>query len=356
MISRHAVLTCLILAGVLASEPALANEKPRLDGVVLRVATWGGSWRDNLREFVGKALEERGATVEYIVGTPQEHLAKLIAARGQSTTPFDVVEISDNNTRDWLKSNFLADIDYTKIPNAAALDPRFRQKHLVSTSQTQDGIAWNTEKFREAGVAAPKTYADLMNPKLKGFVAFPTISLVHAIKALSAVSHELGGDESNVDPALDFVRKMEVQLYWRSSVDLLAKFKSGDIWAAPWHVGWVVRGREAGVPLAMAWPEIGSKRGIASVVWAGIVERTKQQEAAAAFLNHYLEAEPQFLFAKASGVVPQSADAAAKLAETPALKATLLLSPEQREALYYPRFDEIDVRDWTNRWNRKVLH
>lgn len=343
------------LAGCMAVTAALAQEQPRFDGVTLRVATWGGSWRDNLRDIVAAGLESRGAKVEMIVGTPQDHLAKLIAARGQATPPFDVVELSDNNRQDWMKAGFLADLNYGNIPNAKSIEERFRSPKMVSTTQSQDGIAWNTEKFREAGIPEPKSYADLMNPKLKGYVAFPDITTVHAIKAITSISYQLGGTEADVDQALRYVKGLGVQLYWKSSVDLLAKFKSGDIWAAPWHVGWVVRGREAGVPLAMAWPKIGNQSGTVTLVWIGVIRNSNNARAAEYLINQYLDAVTQEVFATATGVIPQSAAAAAKLLEKPMLKEVMKLTPEERASLYYPDFDKIDPRDWTNRWNRQVL-
>src|SRR4051794_18716641 len=92
--SAHLLLGILALAGALAIGPARADE-PRFDGVVLRVATFGGGWDKAVHEFIGVELEKRGGKVEYVLAPPRDALARLIAARGRQI-PFDVVEMADN--------------------------------------------------------------------------------------------------------------------------------------------------------------------------------------------------------------------------------------------------------------------
>lgn len=347
--------SALIGASVLLSSvTSVAAEEERFDGVVLRISTWGGTWRDNLRQSVAAQLEARGATVEFIEGTPQTALAKLIAARGMEV-PFDLVEMSDNNRAEWSKSGFLANIDYANVPNSADMDKRFTLPDLVSTTQTQDGIIYNVEKLREAGIEPPKSYADLNDPELKGYVSFPDISTVHAIKALSGIARELGGNEGDIDPAMKFVHDLDAQTYWKSAVDLMSKLKTGDVLVAPWHAGQVIRGRRAGIPLAIAFPTIGENAGVLSAVWIGVVKDSPNQRAAEFFINEYLSDEAQYEFAMANGSLPQSAAAVARMAEDAQQNEVLLLTPEERAKIYYPDFGTIDIADWTRRWNTEVL-
>jgi spermidine/putrescine-binding protein len=42
----------------------------------IKVATWGGSWRDSLDKTIGSQFKAQ-ASVEYVVDTPQGNLAKL---------------------------------------------------------------------------------------------------------------------------------------------------------------------------------------------------------------------------------------------------------------------------------------
>lgn len=334
--------------------PAHAQEQ-RFDGVTLRVATWGGSWRDRVRDLVAADMEQRGAKVDFVVGSPRDNMTKLIAARGQKTPPFDLMEMSDNDTKSMQEGAFLMNINYQDIPNAKSLDPRFRQPQLVSPWMSQDGIVYNVDKFKAAGIPPPERYSDLLNPKLKGWVSFPDITVVHGLKGIIGAAYERGGSESKPESGMEMVKQMNSTLYWKSSVDLLAKFKSGDIWAAPWHAGWAVRGREAGIPLAITYPLIAGKRGILSVTWIGIVKGTQQVKAAEYFINRYLDIEVQQKMGRENGVIPQNPKAAEMFRQDPLLRELMLLSPEQMTKTFYPDFAIIEQSDWSDRWNRIVL-
>ena len=72
-----ALVAVALVAGL--APPATAGE---LDGVTLRVGSWGGSWQKIQRELIATKLEAMGAKVEFVKGNPSANLAKLIAARG----------------------------------------------------------------------------------------------------------------------------------------------------------------------------------------------------------------------------------------------------------------------------------
>src|SRR5262245_54391021 len=60
----------------------------QFDGVTVRLATFGGKWRDIVESHVTKEFEKEGGKIEYVLGQPANNMAKLIAARGQEA-PFD---------------------------------------------------------------------------------------------------------------------------------------------------------------------------------------------------------------------------------------------------------------------------
>src|SRR5260370_42590384 len=57
---------------------------------VIRVATWGGAWRDSLEKNVAGYLGEEGIRLQYVLGNPEENITKLITARRQGPVPFDM--------------------------------------------------------------------------------------------------------------------------------------------------------------------------------------------------------------------------------------------------------------------------
>ena len=115
MIGKQRWLALALLA--LSVMPVQAQEE-RFDGVTIRVATWGGSWRDRMQELIGAEFEKRGGKVEYVIGNALENFNKLIAARGQKP-PFDVMEFQSDLWKPLLDAGFLAPLPFAKLPNAA---------------------------------------------------------------------------------------------------------------------------------------------------------------------------------------------------------------------------------------------
>src|SRR4029077_8687631 len=115
-------------------------------GGSIKVATWGGSWRDSLDKTIGEKIRAAGGTVDYVVDTPQGNLAKLVAARGQSA-PFDNMESGLELVQLMAADRFIQDLDYDKIPNGKALPAYARAKNYVMSVASMDGIVYNNEKL-----------------------------------------------------------------------------------------------------------------------------------------------------------------------------------------------------------------
>src|ERR1700722_7791211 len=110
----------LLLALTLSGSAAAQNE--RFDGTTIRVATWGGSWRDRIQELIGQEFEKRGGHIEYVIGNPLDNFNKLIASRGQRP-PFDVVEFQADTWRPLVETGMLEQLPRTEIPNASEAVP-----------------------------------------------------------------------------------------------------------------------------------------------------------------------------------------------------------------------------------------
>ena len=348
----------LILGGALcAGAIALAgghgaNAEERFDGMTLRVATWGGSWRDRIQELIGSELEKRGAKVEYVIGNALENFNKLVAARGQKP-PFDVMEFQSDLWKPLLDSGFLMPLPYASIPNAAGLGGTQKGKETVSTWTLEEGVVYNAAKFKELGLAKPTRYSDLFNSKLAGRIAWPDIS--YGPYALIGLSTESGGDELNVDPGLKRLKEANVGYFYRSSVELSTKFASGDVWAAPWHAGWALRVSRTGVPLAMAFPQVKDRKGVIASGMVGIVKGTEVPAAAEFFVNRYLSPEVQEALGRANGVAPVNPAALAAMQKDPKLAELMLLTPQSIGEAYAINWSKIDLASIIDKWNHEML-
>jgi putative spermidine/putrescine transport system substrate-binding protein len=345
------MLVTLVLIGLAATGTAPPAWAQKLDGT-LRVATWGGSWKDSIHALIGQRLEAMGVKVEYVIGNPAENFAKLVAARGKEA-PFDVMEGAPDLVEPMVREGFLAKLNLARLPNAAGLPDFAVSDYYVMTSAAQDGIAYNEKKFQELGLPKPQRYSDLSHPKLQGHVAFPDVTVTMHWHAVVGLAYDAGGDEGRLDRAIEQVKKIKPLYYYPSSTDLVSKFNLGDVWAAPFHAGWVIRVKRTGFPLAHAHPRIGDKQGTLWQVYAHITKTARNVPAAEAFVNAYLDPEVQFEFAKKTGVVPIKKSARERLAKDPEAGGVLMLSDQDMSSAFRIDWKRLDAEKWRETWNRQ---
>lgn len=354
---RQTMKGALALSAAALAKPALAQGS--FAGVTLRVALFGGGHRDFVHDAVGKKIEAMGAKLEYVAGSPAEHLAKLIAARGRPA-PFDVVEMIDATVPDFVGGNFLQKIDLAAIPNKSQMPGFAFDEMKVANWVTQEGVVYNFEKFKELGIDAPKTYSDFANPKLAGKIVFPDVGTGGWVNAMVGVSVEAGGNEGNIDPGMLFVKdRLKPRSFFSGSGETeYTEFKNGDIWGAVMHAGWAIQMRKRGINhVRSAFPGMGpGKRGQLKFGYFGVTRGTSPQvqKAAEAFINVMVSADAQEAMTKTRGLVPVSLPAMERLQSDPLLAENLMLKPADVNNVYQVDFAKVKVAEWTDKWNRMV--
>ena len=173
-IMRKFLVALTAMAAILVAGDVLAQTK-RFDGVTVRVGTWGGTNRDAQKEHAAVELEKLGAKVEFVVGSPQDNFAKIIAARGRDV-PMDTFEILGSMLPEVLGRNVLIELNLANIPNVAKLRPDQVRKFEVAHWTTQEMIIYNTEKFKELNIPVPKSLVDLKDKRLAGRIMIPDIT------------------------------------------------------------------------------------------------------------------------------------------------------------------------------------
>ena len=259
-IQRSVRLGVFALAALLSvSVSGQTTDQSRFKGVTLRVATWGGATRDGLRDYVASELVKRGANVEFVIGSPQDNLAKLIAAHGQ--VPFDVMEFLGTMRPEIEGRKLLAKLNLANIPNAKGLHFAPPSDDMVPTWITEEMIIYNKKAFAENGIPPPQSLTDLRNPKLAGRIMIPDIASGGGIEAVGAFALAAGGDETNIAPGLKLINELPNVRFWKSGGEVITQFKSGDIWVAIAHAGWALRTAKAGVPVATVPAKFGTHEG-----------------------------------------------------------------------------------------------
>ena len=339
------------VAAALVAGSARAQE-PRFDGVVLRVATFGGGWDKAVHEFIGVELEKRGGKVEYVLAPPREALAQLIAARGRAI-PFDVVEMADNTWVDTVEGKFLQPIDLSKIDNKKYLEGFQYDEMKVASWVTQEGLIYDTEKFKQAGIQPPKRYSDLADPRLAGKVLMIDVSQAGSIHFLVGAARDAGGSDANLQPGLDLLTRIKARSYWKLGAESLTLLETGEAWVSTMHAGFAIQGKRKGMPVAFVHPAVGSNVGILKEGWLGVIRGTKVADAAAFFINAYIAPEAQEKLALRRGVVPVNKVARAALVKDPVLKDTLLLGDAEVRNMMRIDWQKVDL-DFPEKWARAV--
>ena len=344
-----------VLASTTIGRILPATAQADLKGKSLVVATYGGSWRDAVAKSIANPLVEAGVHVDYVLGNPDDNLAKLISAKRQGQIPFDTVEGSPLTYPDAYKASLFEKIDYAAIPETKNIPDWAREEGQVTTNWSPDGIVYNESKFSEAGVAKPQDYLDLRNPKLKGHVAFPAPDNVFHWAAVVGLAYRGGGDEENLIPAIRYIKEIAPVYFFTASVELSTRFGSGDIWAAPWSAGWAVRMKRAGLPISVAYASFGKKVGALFPDPVSIVKGTPNREAAMAFLRSWLSIDGLSQFCAATGVLPVSTAARAKFVELdPFSRSMVPWTDEDIENCYRLNWPKLDGKKWRETWNREM--
>jgi putative spermidine/putrescine transport system substrate-binding protein len=341
-----------VLAVALHASNGIAQSQ-RFDGVTLRVGTYGGLWRDTLHATVGKRFEELGGKVEYVIGTPTENLGKIIAARGRAV-PIDMIEIGPAERIAMTRNQFLEDLPAAMMSSLPKLSVKVVDKQAIAHQMVQNGIIYRTDRFEQEQLRVPTRFEDLQDPKLAQRTIFPDVVNPQHWPAVSALARGAGGSEASPDPGFAEVLKMKPLYYYAAATDLAQRISTGDVIAAPSHAGVAIRLHNAGQPVGFVHPQIGDRRGSAEYNYLAIVKGTKNAEAAAAFINIWLDTEPSAEFSKPVGAVPTNIESRKILMKDPVLNRFMLLSDEDVAKTFTMDWDKVDVEKWRSTWTRTV--
>ena len=330
-----------------------AAAQGRFAGATLRIGTFGGTNGETIRAAVGERFAATGATLEFVTGSPQDNMAKVIAARRREP-PMDAFEILGAQVPQVNALNLLTELDYSEVPNAAVLDPAQRLPNMVAIWTTQEMIIVNGPKLAEQGIPMPARLQDLANPRLRGRVMIPDISSGGGLEAVGAFALAAGGNEANIDPGLLLIRSIQDLRLWKAGGELVTAFRSGDIWVGVAHAGWAVRTVYAGVPVTSVPAPLGTHVGLIKEGFMGVVRGSRQPALTAFYINAYLDAATQNLMAVRTGTVPVHPAARAALSETAVLREQMMLDPVRVANMARIDFSKVDIATWNDRWNRVI--
>jgi len=347
-------------AAALASTGLLLNTKrlraqgsQRFDGVTLRVGVFGGSWKDAVQTIVGSKLEAQGLKIEYVAGNPAENFAKIVAARG-AAVPIDIMELDPPTRIAMARNNFLEDLSEEPLPNLKKTSVSIAEGKSVPLYMVQNCIVYRADRFEADKTPVPKTLMDLQNPVYGPHLAFPDVVNPQHWPAVTLLAKANGGNESDPEPGFAAAKAMKPLYYYSSAVELAQKMSMGDVTVAPWHAGMAVRLTNAGQKFGVVHPTLGDKRGEVEYNHLGIIKGTKNKEAAAAFINQFLDTQSQADFARPMGVAPVNVEARSQLSTDPVMSRFMLLSEADLAKAYTMDWNKVNAEKWRASWLRTI--
>ena len=273
-------ITVLLLALFLALPLAgcRAEETER----TINVYNWGEYIDESvLEEFE----EETGIHVNYKTFASNEMLYSAIKGGGNN---YDVIFPSDYMVARMREEGMLRELDYSKIPNAANIDPRYlnpaydpEQKYSIPYMWGTTGIIYSTTRVDEA----PTCWMDLFTTELKGQVLIfdnPRDCIGLALKALGYSFNTTNKDE--IAEAADLlIRQKEegiVQAYVMDQI--FDKMINNEAAIGTYYAGDYLTMVEENPDLAFVQPEEGSNLFVDAMC---IPTCSKNYEDALAFIN-----------------------------------------------------------------------
>ncbi len=353
---KYVGIAAAVAAGFLSlASPSWAQGE--YAGKTLRVATWGGDWREMRDRLIGEEIRKRtGATVQYVLGNPADNYAKLIAGTARGELPFDVIEMEDRMPPEMAGGGFLAPLDKNRIPNLRLVPDRLQKNDSVAFLSIQYGIAYNTEKFAELGLPKPTKWSDLANPKLAGRVAIPELSVSMGPYYIVGLARESGGSEADVSKAWDAIKKLDVLYYFTSSADLSTRMTSGEVWAAVWTDSRAFRLKNKGLPIDFARVNVAGSEGMVGYNSIGIIKNTPNRELAEMYVNLALDADVQYAMGKWGVTGPTNSEAAKLFEKDEVLAKQVVWSEKDFGRMYQMDWEVVvpNIKGWLNTWNRVV--
>jgi putative spermidine/putrescine transport system substrate-binding protein len=356
VMAGKSLLILLVIFALVFGILAVSSAEQRFDGVTLRFGTWGGPWKKIFEEGIQPKFEALGGKLVFATGSPPANFAKVIAARGDA--PFDIMEILDAQEKEVLKSGFLQKLDLSKIPNVKYLDANQYDENWASPWTTQEIICYNVPKFKELGLSPPGTYQDLNHAELRGRIMIPELTSGAGFANFGGLVYAAGGDENNIQPGFELIKELDINKFWTRGGQAVTEFQTGDIYAALMHCGWCLRTKRAGAPVAAVAAKLNDQyTGVHKTGRIGLMKSTKDPkviEAAHWWINEYLSAEFQYLFATRQAVVPVNKLALKKIGEEPELSQFIVTDPEKIRKFLVLDYQKVDVPKWIDTWNRWI--
>jgi putative spermidine/putrescine transport system substrate-binding protein len=271
------------------------------------IATRGGTNGDWFAKHVIPSFEKKyNVKVRQTIDTSVAALAKVEAQKANPQT--DLISTTPQSHPLAITKGLVAKVDPARVPNLAKLLDLARDKQGYGPSYAIAtlGIMYNTKIYQEKGLPPPKSWNDLLDPRVKGRMGMHSMDNSWGMEFLVGLAKATGGDERNVDAAFAKLKDLGKDLViGKSPVQIEQFIQQEAIWVTTHGWNRYVPLKNKGVPVAWVDPVEGP---IADLNYMDIVAGAPHPKLAHALLDHILSDEVQASIAKELGYGPVNAN------------------------------------------------
>lgn len=309
------------------------------------VGTWGGDYARLLNKNIEAPIliPQGWEVVQDQAGDPQRR-SKMLAEKRLPRGTTDVQGLSGVNMYQMNDAQVVAEIDYSKIPNAKNLLESMKYPYGVGHIYSGKVNVYNPKSIEKA----PASYKDVFDPKWGGKLGIIDIQYQYTLTAAALAA---GGAISDLEPGKKLLlecKKAGMRIYPTNEAFAQGlkseEFGIGIMWKAR-----VVQWQNADVPVEAVTPSEGALAYISGFV---IPKNAPNKEGAYAYLNAMLEKSAQEAFAIDMGYNPTVTNAEV----APDLNKRIGFTPEEVKKLVdldygYMTENDVPLKEW---WDKEL--
>lgn len=202
---REFLMTSSSLAAI-ASGITLAGATTAKATETITVVEWGGDYLAAMKELASKQ-SDIGINWHVHSGGSMVIFPKIKAT--WPNTGIDLLTGWDASWQVIVREGWAEPVTAERVPNLADVPQSLLVKdgagNVVNIPRTVTSLLWYC--LEDAVPFEIKTIDDLLDPRLQGKICFPSPSINNNLQMVSLALHK-GGDEKNMEPAWDFMKKL----------------------------------------------------------------------------------------------------------------------------------------------------
>jgi putative spermidine/putrescine transport system substrate-binding protein len=347
---RPASPTLLALALAAA---ALVSTQVSAQTKTIYIGMNGGQMEKIWSEHIFPAFEKaNNAKVVVVPGTSSEILAKAQASKDKPQ--MHVMFLDDGVMARAIGMGLCEKMKPSAALNEVFPTARFKGDMATGVTMGMTGLAYNKKMYTEKGWAAPTSWMDMADPKLKGKVVFQSVSSssfgLHGFLMFNRIK---GGTERNVEPGFNAWKTSvgpNVLEYIPSSAKLAEMMQTGEAAIAPLTPTSVANLKAKGIQVEYAQPKEGS---VVLMVAECVIANNSESALAHKLAEHLLSAEAQAAGLKHGNEIPSNPKAQASDADSKVVLAQFADYMKTAVVLDWDAVNESRPA-WNARWNRLI--